>query len=84
MILTLRPGKPLMPVPPKGPCEAPQKDMLSMGEDADEVEHRPSPREQEKKTAPGFLCMLWLKLLDSIRGRLTYLLEKPQVGLKEK
>lgn len=53
MILTLRPGKPLMPVPPKGPCEAPQKDTLSM-EDADQGQASPVSQGTREKDCAWF------------------------------
>lgn len=47
VILTLRPGKPLMPVPPTGPCEVPQKHKLSI-KDTVGITHPPFPRQQQR------------------------------------
>lgn len=63
VILTLRPGKPLMPVPPTGPCEAPQKHTLSI-KDTDGITHPPFPRQQQRSPVSPFLWTLCVKLLD--------------------
>lgn len=53
VILTLRPGKPLMPVPPTGPCEAPQKHTLSI-KDTDGITHPPVSQATTEKPCVSF------------------------------
>lgn len=44
LILTLRPGKPLMPVPPTGPCETSQQHPKYTGQDTYSTAHSSFPR----------------------------------------
>lgn len=44
LILTLRPGKPLIPVPPTGPCETSQQHPKYTGQDTYSIAHSSFPR----------------------------------------